>query len=47
MKEPETKEIGYTDCAFAMLKMWMDKVVTDGEYIRIMDKLNAMEMKEN
>ena len=23
--EPETKEIGYTDCANAMLKMWMDK----------------------
>ena len=39
--EPETKEIGYTDCANAMLKMWMDEVITDGEYNRIMDKLNA------
>ena len=39
--EPETKEIGYTDCANAMMKMWMDEVVTDGEYNRIIDKLNA------
>ena len=39
--EPETKEIGYTDCANTMLKMWIDKVITDGEYNRIMDKLNA------
>jgi len=39
--QPETKPIGYRDCANAMLKMWMDNVVTDGEYNRIMDKLNA------
>ena len=39
--EPETKEIDYADCANAMLKMWMDEVITDGEYNRIMDKLNA------
>ena len=39
--EPEQHEIGYSDCANAMLKMWIDKVVTDGEYNRIMDKLNA------
>lgn len=32
--------IGYKDCANAMLKMWMDNVVADGEYNRIMDKLN-------
>ena len=31
----------YTYCANAMLAMWMDKVLTDGEYSRIMDKLNA------
>jgi hypothetical protein len=24
-----------------MLKMWIDNVLTDGEYNRIMDKLNA------
>lgn len=39
--EPEPQEIGYTDCANAMLKMWIDNVLTDGEYYRIMDKLNA------
>jgi len=39
--EPEIKPIGYNDCSNAMMKMWMDNVVTDGEYNRIMDKLNA------
>ena len=39
--QPEVKPIDYRDCANAMLKMWMDNVVTDGEYSRIMDKLNA------
>lgn len=39
--QPEVKEIGYAECANAMLKMWMDNVLTDGEYNRIMDKLNA------
>ena len=39
--QPEIKPIDYQDCSNAMLKMWMDNVVTDGEYNRIMDKLNA------
>ena len=39
--QPEQHEIGYSECADAMLKMWIDDVLTDGEYIRIMDKLNA------
>ena len=39
--EPEPQEIGYIDCANAMLKMWIDNVLTDGEYNRIMDKLNT------
>lgn len=38
---PKSYEIRYNDCANAMLKMWMDNVLTDGEYYRIMDKLNA------
>lgn len=33
-------EIGYDDCANALLKMWIDNVLTDGEYYRIADKLN-------
>ena len=39
--QPEIKPIDYQDCANAMLRMWVDNVVTDGEYNRIMDKLNA------
>ena len=39
--ESEIKPIGYRECSNAMLKMWMDNVLTDGEYYRIMDKLNA------
>lgn len=31
----------YTYCANAMLAMWMDEVLTDGEYSHIMNKLNA------
>ena len=36
-------EITYRDCANALLKMWMDDVLTDGEYRKIMDRLNAKE----
>ena len=43
---PEPHEIGYDDCANALLKMWMDNVLTDGEYNRIMDKLNEHEKKK-
>ena len=39
--EPEIKPVDYRDCANAMLRMWMDNVITDGEYNRIMNKLNA------
>lgn len=39
--EPEIHEIDYRDCSNAMLKMWIDNVLTDGEYNRIMDKLNV------
>ena len=38
--EPNAWLIGYGECASAMLKMWMDNVLTDGEYNHIMDKLN-------
>ena len=36
----DIKPIDYQDCCNAMLRMWMDNVVTDGEYNRIMDRLN-------
>ena len=38
---PEVKEIGYAECANALLKMWIDNILTDGEYNRVMDRLNA------
>lgn len=39
--QSEPHEIGYSECANVMLKMWIDNVLTDGEYNRIMDKLNT------
>ena len=39
--QSEIKPIEYRDCANAMQRMWMDNVVTDGEYSRIMDRLNV------
>lgn len=47
MIEEEVKEIGYRECADACLKMWMDNVMTDGEYSRIMTKLNKYWGKDN
>lgn len=44
LKEHERKPIEYKECANAMLKMWMENVVTDGEYYKIMDKLNMAHM---
>lgn len=38
---PERTTITYKDCSEAMLKMWIDNVLTDGQYNKIMDKLNA------
>ncbi|MBQ6482735.1 MAG: hypothetical protein IJI45_16625 [Anaerolineaceae bacterium] len=38
--QPPIKPVDYRDCAMAMMRMWMDNVVKDGEYYRIMDKLN-------
>ena len=36
----ELAEITYETCADALLKLWMDKIITDSEYNRIMDRLN-------
>lgn len=44
--QPEVKPISYADCANALMMMWIDKVLTDGEYKKIMDRLNAHEMKK-
>lgn len=39
MNEQE-EAISYSACADALLKLWMENIVTDGEYNRIMDRLN-------
>ena len=44
--ESEPRPISYLDCSNAMLKMWMDNVLTDGEYNRIMEKLNAKHVED-
>ena len=36
----EDNPITYYDCSSALLKMWMDNVITDTEYYRIIAKLN-------
>lgn len=41
--QSDIKPISYTDCANALLMMWMDNILTDGEYYKIMDKLNTYE----
>lgn len=40
-----TKPISYQDCADAMMKMWMENILTDSQYNKIMEKLNNWKMK--
>lgn len=47
IKALEPKEIGYAECASALIKMWMDDVLTDSEYGNIMYKLNDNLKKQN
>lgn len=42
--QPEVKPIDYRDCANALLKLWMDHILTDGEYSKIIGKLNAHQL---
>lgn len=44
MKPNDEVTITYPICAAAMLKLWIDDVLTDDEYNRIMDKLNTWEL---
>lgn len=43
---PEKTTITYKDCSEAMLIMWIDNVLTDGQYNKIMDKLNAKHIED-
>ena len=38
-RKKSESEIGYGECANALLKMWVDNVITDGEMHRIVNKL--------
>lgn len=44
--DPEIRPVTHLDCQKALLKMWMDNVITDGEHRRIFDRLNAKEIRE-
>ena len=37
---PEVKPYSYEYCVNAMLVMWMEDILTDGQYSTIMEKLN-------
>ena len=39
--QPEVKPIDDRDCSCALLKMWIENVLTDSEYSRIQGKLNS------
>jgi hypothetical protein len=36
----DVKPIDYRDCSNALLKMWIENVLTDGEYFRVQEKLD-------
>ncbi len=40
------KEIGYIECAAALFKMWIDDIISEGEFDEIMDRLNDNLKKE-
>ena len=41
-----SRSIGYQECVDAMLKMWIENIITDSEYNNIMDRLNKKYDKE-
>lgn len=45
-EQQEVRPVTYLDCRKALLKMWMDNVITDVEHRRISDRLNAKEIQE-
>ena len=34
------KPVSYQDCADAIMMMWMEKIITDSQYNKIMGRLN-------
>lgn len=45
-EEPETRPISFEDYCVALVAMWMDGIVTNEEYKRIMAKVIAREKAE-
>lgn len=45
-EEPETRSISFEDYCVALVAMWMDGIVTNEEYKRIMAKVIAHEKAE-
>ena len=39
--QSEHHEIGYSECVYAMFRMWNDNILTNSEYRHIMVKLNT------
>ena len=42
----ESNPMSYSDCCAALLQLWIDNVLTDNEYYRIIDKLNKKQQSE-
>ena len=42
--EPNTPT--YKDCADAMLMLWVEHIITNGQYRKIMDRLNEWERRK-
>lgn len=40
------ENVKYKDCALALLKMWVEKVITDEQYLHILDKLTDWYMRQ-
>lgn len=38
--------ITYRQCADVLLKLWIDDILTDSQYYKIIDKLNEQHKKE-
>ena len=41
------KPVSYQDCADAIMMMWMEKIITDSQYNKIMGRLNKWRWSED
>ena len=47
MEQSDVKTISYQDYQNALRKMWIDNILTSGEYIRISDRLSAIQEEKD